>query len=40
MICRQCANAADNRLPAEAHCTTAGCSCGHRTPTRTEGDPC
>lgn len=35
MICRPCAHAADNQLPAAEHCDTTGgrgsaCSCQHR----------
>lgn len=31
MICTPCAQAADTRAPRNAHCTNAGCTCGHRT---------
>lgn len=33
MICSDCAKAADERLPRDAHCTDPGCTCGHRAPT-------
>lgn len=30
MICAPCARAADARAPRDQHCTTTGCTCGHR----------
>jgi hypothetical protein len=30
VICGRCRDAADQRLPADQHCTDPGCTCGHR----------
>lgn len=40
MICRKCADAADKGLPHDAHCDTAGCSCGHRPPVKHKETAC